>query len=105
MYKNEFRSRYNTSDLFLDDYDYSNCFVLPKGDGKVLSMPPQEGGEESVKEGKGLKILTPNKLSTRLSTLLAPIKVVHNSNKLKTKSDIYIFCIRIIKSPNKFTTI
>ena len=36
-------------------------------------MPPLEGDEE-VKEGKGLKIWTPNKLLTRLSILLAQIK-------------------------------
>ena len=32
-------------------------------------MPPLEGDEEEVKEGKELKILTPNKLSTRLPVL------------------------------------
>ena len=34
-------------------------------------MSPLEGGGEDVKEGKGLKILTPNKLLTRLPILLA----------------------------------
>ena len=29
-------------------------------------MPPLEGDEEEVKEGKELKMLTPNKLLTRL---------------------------------------
>ena len=38
-------------------------------------MPPQEGDEEKVKEGKELKILTPNKLLTRLPILLAQIKL------------------------------
>ena len=33
-------------------------------------MPPTEGNEE-VKERRGLKILTPNKLLTRFSILLA----------------------------------
>ena len=36
----------------------------------VSAMPPLKGDEE-VKEGKGLKILTPNKLLTRLPVLLA----------------------------------
>ena len=27
--KNEFHSRYNISDIFLDDYDYSDWFVPP----------------------------------------------------------------------------
>ena len=36
-------------------------------------MPPLEGNEEEVKEGKGIKILAPNKLLTRLPVLLAQI--------------------------------
>ena len=34
-------------------------------------MPPLECDEKEVKEGKGLKILTPNKLLTRIPILLA----------------------------------
>ena len=45
-------------------------------------MLPLEANEE-VEEGKGLKILTPNKLLTRLPILLAQIKAGNNSNKLK----------------------
>ena len=45
-------------------------------------MPLLEGTEE-VKEGKGLKILTPDKLLTRLLILLAQIKAGKNSYKLK----------------------
>ena len=48
-------------------------------------MPPLEGDEEEVKEGKGLKVLTPNKLLTRLSILLAHIKAGKNSYKLKNE--------------------
>ena len=44
-------------------------------------MPPLKGDEEEVKEGKGLKILTPDKLLTKLPTLLAQIKAGNNSNK------------------------
>ena len=47
-------------------------------------MSPLEGDEE-VKEGKGLKFLTPNKLLTRLPILLAQIKVGNNSYKLKNE--------------------
>ena len=47
-------------------------------------MPPLEGDEE-VKEGKGLKILTPNKFLTRLSILLAQIKSENNSYKIKSE--------------------
>ena len=38
-----------------------------------------EGDGEEVKEGTGLKILTPNKLLTRLPILLAQIKAGNNS--------------------------
>ena len=48
-------------------------------------MSPLEGDEEEVKEGKGLKVLTPNKLLTRLSILLAQIKAGKNSYKLKNE--------------------
>ena len=41
-------------------------------------MPPLEGDEEEVGEGKGTKILTPNKLWTRLAILLAQIKAGNN---------------------------
>ena len=37
-------------------------------------MPPLEGNEEDVKVGKGLKMLTPKKLLTRLPILLVQIK-------------------------------
>ena len=47
-------------------------------------MPPLEGDEE-VKEEKVLKILTPNKLLTRLSILLGQIKAGKNWNKLKNE--------------------
>ena len=36
-------------------------------------MPPLEGYKEKVKEGKGLKILTPKKFLIRLLILLAHI--------------------------------
>ena len=48
-------------------------------------MPPQEGDPEEIKEGKGLKISTPNKLLTRLPILLAKIKAGNNSYKLKNE--------------------
>ena len=48
-------------------------------------MPPLEGDPEEVKEGKGLKILTPNKLLTRFSVLLAQVKAGNNSHKLKNE--------------------
>ena len=47
-------------------------------------MPPLEGDKE-VKEGKRLKVLTPNKLLTRLPLFLAQIKAGNNSDKLKNE--------------------
>ena len=49
-------------------------------------MPPFESDEEEVKERKGLKILTPNKLLIRLPTLLAQINDGNNSCKLKNET-------------------
>ena len=51
----------------------------------LSDMPPLKGDKEEVKEGKGLKFLTPNKLLTRLLILLAQIKAGNNSYKLKMK--------------------
>ena len=72
----------------------------------IPDMAPLEGDEEEVKEGEGLKILTPNKLLTRLPILLAQIKAGNNSYKLKNEiRQILYFCISTIKSLKKFTTI
>ena len=46
----------------------------------IPDMPPLEVDEEEVKNGKGLKRLTPNKFLTRLSMLLVQIKAVKNSS-------------------------
>ena len=50
--------------------------------------------KKKVKERKRLKILTPNKLLTRLSILLAQIKVGNDSNKLKNeiRQILYLLC-------------
>ena len=49
------------------------------GDKDLFGMSLLEGDEEEVKEETGLKILTPNKLLTRLPILLAQIKAGNNS--------------------------
>ena len=48
-------------------------------------MSSLESDEEEVKEKNALKILTPNKLLTRLPILLAQIKAGNNSYKLKNE--------------------
>ena len=46
--------------------------------------------DEEVKEGKGLKILTPNKLLTKLP-ILAKVKAGSNSYKLKNETNTISF--------------
>ena len=48
-------------------------------------MSTLEDDEEVVKEEKGLKILTPNELLTRIPILLAQMKAKSNSRKLKNE--------------------
>ena len=62
---------------------------------ELLDIQPRALLEE-VKERKWLKILTTNKLWTRLLVLLAQIKAGDNWYKLKTKlNKYYIFCINL----------
>ena len=63
------------------------------------SMALLEDLDDKVKAGKGLKILTQNKLLTRLHVLLAQVKAGNNSYKLKSEKldKHYIFFISIIK--------
>ena len=69
-------------------------------------MPQLEGDEEEVKEGNRLKMLTPNKLLTRLPILLAQIKAGNNSYRLKNeiRQILYLLCEHN-KSLKEFTTI
>ena len=54
-----------------------------KGEISDLSfMPPLEGDEEEVKEGKRIKILTSKKLLLILPVLLDQIEAGNNSYKL-----------------------
>ena len=72
-------STHNFIDVFPVGYDYDNWFMKTNDKGliEILSMMSLESDNE-VKEVKGLKILTPNKLLTRLPVLLAEIKAVNN---------------------------
>ena len=90
--------KYEPEKLFLEAYNYNSWYEKEESTVKEestndeestdteksvdLSYMPSLEGNEQVKEGKGLKRLTPNKLLTRLSILLAQIKVVNDSNKL-----------------------
>ena len=88
--KNRFQNK--PEDLVLDRYDYSMQSENEEESEDLPPVPPLEGDEEKVKvepqesiaervklnpqkyEGTELKILTPNKLLTRLPILLAQIK-------------------------------
>ena len=63
-------------------------------------MPPPEGDEEKVKEGKIMKILTPNKLLTRPPVILAQMKAENNSYKLKNEIRQIVY---LLYQHNKFT--
>ena len=82
---------------------FFKIMIMIIGKNGIAPMAPVEGDDEEVKKAKGLKILTPNKLLTRLPIILAQIKIGNNSNNLKTKSDkFYVFCINTIKAPKNF---
>ena len=83
-------------DVWFENEELSDKEILT-GKEESTALPPMPALEgDQAKEGKGLKILTPNKLLTRVPILLTQIKAGNNS---------YIFCIRVIKSPKTFTTI
>ena len=58
-----------------------------KSDKEESDIPPWECDEEEVEKGKGLKILTPSKLLTRLLLLVVQIKAGTVLTKQKMKSD------------------
>ena len=89
--------KYDPPKWFLGTYNYDdwleNVESTDKEESVDLSdLPPLEG-DKKVKEGKGLKILTPNKLFTRLPILLAQIKAGNNSCKLENeiRQILYLF--------------
>ena len=87
------------NELSYEDYGNSDKFI------DIPGMALLESDEE-LKEGKGLKILTPNKFLTRLPISLAQIKAVNNSYKLKNEiRQILYLLYQQNKITEKFTTI
>ena len=92
--KKKLSNKYDPITLFIETYNYDVWFEneessdtrkYDKEESVNLSdMPPLEDDGE-VKEGKGLKILTANKLLTRRPVLLAKIKAGNNSYKLNNE--------------------
>ena len=54
-----------------------------------------------TKEGQGLKILTPNQMSSRLPIILAQLKAGNNSNKLKNEIRQLLYSIYRSKNMTK----
>ena len=109
--KRKLGNKYDRINLFLEGYNYDVWLETEQSSDKtktdekstgLSSMSPLPGDEEDVREGKVLKILTPNKLLNRLSVLLALIKAGNNSCKLKTEIR-HIFCL--LYQHNKITKI
>ena len=67
-----------------DDWLENNESTNTTAKSHLSPMPALKGAEE-VKEGKGLKILTPDKLFTRLPILLAQMKTEKKLHKLKNE--------------------
>ena len=114
--KNTLDQKLNPINLKLKCYIYDRWFTeesddsTVKGDKKELdnlqSIPSLEGGEAEVKEGKGFKILTPNKLLTKLKVLLPQIKAGNNSHKLRGEiKQILYLLYQHNKITRKFATI
>ena len=66
----------------------------------LSEIPLTEGYKEEVKEEKGLKMLTPNKLLTRLPILLAQINSRINSKKFKNETRQILY---LLYQHNKIT--
>ena len=79
--KRELDHKCNSQILFLDNYNYSLWSENEEEFEDLPSIPPLGGDEEEVKKRKGLKILTPSKLLTRLPIFLAQIKAIKENMK------------------------
>ena len=82
-----YSQKFNTINVNHKDFDYDWWFAEEELDNKILN-----GEEQELKEEKGIKILTPNKLLIRLPVLLAEIKAGNSRfTKNEFKQVLYIF--------------
>ena len=78
--------KYDPPNGTLEVYDYGEWYKENLSEEEKLdNLQPREVDEEEVKQERGIKILTPDKLLTRLLVLLAQIKAGNNSYKLKNE--------------------
>ena len=108
MFENE-ESADTTTKAIKSSKEESADTTTNRGKEESADMPSMallEDLDDKVKAGKGLKILTQNKLLTRLHVLLAQVKAGNNSYKLKSeiRQTLYLFYQhnKILKN---FTTI
>ena len=85
----------------ISDEDYDDYDDYEEEYNDLSDIPPLESDEEEVREGKGLKILTSNKLLTRLTIILAQINAGNNSNKLKNELRQILSLFQHNNIPNK----
>ena len=90
MLRKKMDAKYDPTNLTLDEYDYSEWFRKKSDDEESMNTPQEDVkifmpslDIKEIKEGHGIKILTPNKLLTRFATLLLQIKAGNNLCKLK----------------------
>ena len=70
MRKNKLNQKFKPINSKIKGYDYDRWSTEEESEDKTIddeknklgNLPPLEGDEEEVKQGKGFKILTPNKL-------------------------------------------
>ena len=70
--------KYKPKELFIKRYDYRVWLINLEETIDLSDMPPLAGDEE-LKKGKGINMLTQSKLLIRLSILLEQIKAGNNS--------------------------
>ena len=70
---------------------------------KIVDMSPLELEQEAAQKGKGLKILIPKQMITRLPILLAQLKAGNNSQKLR--NEIRQLLYHLYRSKNLSKTI
>ena len=68
----------------MSDFKMKN-WMTTKNSEELMSPMPELESDEEVKEGKRLKILTPDKVLTRLPGLLVQTKAGNTSYKLQNQ--------------------
>lgn len=78
--KNNMDFKCNPTNLFIDAYYYNEwCKEEDEQSTGITTKISLAGNEEWIKQEERLKILTPNKLLTRLLVLLAQMETGNNS--------------------------